>query len=367
MRTTGKQLIVLFFLVFCIIVTEVQGTRLRFVRGEHEEKEAEKEILESLQKYNVDMDMARTLVEYCAAVRSCDVISLKNFTCTTTKHSSCSYGASTYGLDVINVIDDKLKDMTVLVGANHKFNMIVVAFRGTTTVKNMVEDILLEKITYPLTATFKLKKIEVEKKLKRADISALVQKFSDNFSVTTIDDEFVEVTLNGSVIHSGFYSVWTSIEPVLMQSIEEAKQKYPHYRIVFTGYSLGGAIASLGATAMQLNGTYNVDFLYTFGEPKLGNNIFAEFSQYFLSPRRFRFVNNKDIIPHLPPWGLDYQHSGIEISLDRSGRVNRICDTYCEDASAHEDLSIFRHSVHAHYNYLNVQMHDTCGLNLAIL
>ena len=183
------------------------------------------------------------------------------------------------------------------------------------------------------------------------------------------DNETAVVFLNGSLIHSGFYSVWMSVAPRLMNAIHQAKQKYPNYRIVFTGHSLGGVVASLGATALKLNGTYPVDAVYTFGEPKLGNDVFTEFVQYFISPRRFRFVNYKDIVPHLPPEGLgqDYHHAGLEISLDQFGQVRQVCDKYCKDSNHQGTLALLRYSIREHFNYLNVKLHSTCGLDSPII
>ncbi|KAJ1345234.1 hypothetical protein BSLG_000748 [Batrachochytrium salamandrivorans] len=64
----------------------------------------------------------------------------------------------------------------------------------------------------------------------------------------------------------------------MMTSIRTAQKKYPGFKLVFTGHSLGGALASL-ATADYVNhesgDTSNVS-LYTYGEPRVGNSQWAD-------------------------------------------------------------------------------------------
>jgi hypothetical protein len=393
------------FTIGCLLMfllEEVKGTKLRFVRDDHngDPIDGETQMTRILNKYGVDLEMARTLAQYCAAVRSCDLRSLKNFSCLTRSDvvTACPYRPSTYAFDVVDVIDDMVADMTALVGANHEYSVIVVAFRGTATINNIFEDISVQRIAYPSTTTFKLRYTDPEgSRIPTNRTQTLRGRWSHpggnnrgagnesndssngrvesalwsgvgsnrNFNVTVADNETAVVFLNGSLVHSGFYSVWVSVAPRLMNAIHQAKLKYPDYRIVFTGHSLGGAIASLGAIALRLDGTYHVDAVYTFGEPKLGNEVFAEFVQHFISPRRFRFVNHKDIVPHLPPEGLgpDYHHAGLEISLDQSGQVRQICDKHCKDSTLQGTLALLRYSVREHFNYLNVKLHSTCGLD----
>jgi hypothetical protein len=371
MHTISKQVILfILFLLYIVSPGEIQGTRLRFVRKENEEAEAKNEILKALEGYGIDIELARTLNWYNAILGCCIATALKNFTCTPTiEQPTCIYDAPIHDIDVIDVIEEKIKDMVVLVGANHVFKRIIVAFRGTKTFKNAINDIKLQKMSYPLLTNFKLKKLPSTKSLnnertqKRGYLWSSSSKMSGNFSMATIDEEWAEVTLNGSMVHSGFYSVWASVAPHVIHALEKAMRKYPHYPVVFTGHSLGGAIASLGATALHLDGNYTVDAIYTFGEPKFGNTIFSEFFQYFVTPRRFRFVNHRDIIPHLPPWGLGFQHAGIELLLDNSGEVTRICDKYCIDASTQDGLALFRYTIHEHFNYLNVNRKGMkCGI-----
>uniref|UniRef100_A0A914C6X8 Fungal lipase-like domain-containing protein n=1 Tax=Acrobeloides nanus TaxID=290746 RepID=A0A914C6X8_9BILA len=77
---------------------------------------------------------------------------------------------------------------------------------------------------------------------------------------------------------------------------------YSGYRIIITGHSLGGALASL--TAYQIR--YNVSntspdqiHLVTFGEPRTGDYIYANNLRNYIN-YIFRVVHGSDPIPHLP-------------------------------------------------------------------
>lgn len=80
----------------------------------------------------------------------------------------------------------------------------------------------------------------------------------------------------------------------------------------FTGHSLGGALATLAAKR------YNrVRGLYTFGSPRVGD---LEFRNHY-SATHFRFVNDDDIVPRVPPQALLYHHVGEMIFIDGEGHI----------------------------------------------
>ncbi|CAJ0932875.1 unnamed protein product, partial [Mesorhabditis belari] len=79
------------------------------------------------------------------------------------------------------------------------------------------------------------------------------------------------------------------------------------YKVVFTGHSLGAALAALAAARTAAQGLRNSNQikLYTFGEPRVGNVQFAA-SFNNLVPEAFRVVFRSDIVPHLPGCNKDY-------------------------------------------------------------
>jgi predicted lipase len=62
---------------------------------------------------------------------------------------------------------------------------------------------------------------------------------------------------------------------------------------------LGSALATIGALDIRtLFG--HVDQLYTFGEPRVGNEAFASYVTSSI-PERYRIIHYADIVPHVPP------------------------------------------------------------------
>ena len=78
--------------------------------------------------------------------------------------------------------------------------------------------------------------------------------------------------------------------------------------VYVTGHGLGGAFAII--SALDINDYLNqgVDVVYTFGQPRVGNDAFAAYYANKL-PNTFRVINNADIVPHLPPTTAGYLHS----------------------------------------------------------
>jgi len=100
----------------------------------------------------------------------------------------------------------------------------------------------------------------------------------------------------------------------LTDKLIELKRLHPDYTLLFTGHSLGGAIASLAADLYALkSGTTTKDdlLLVTFGQPRVGNAVYAQ-RQDSLVPNTWRVVHGRDMIPHMPPKPFGYYHSGTE-------------------------------------------------------
>jgi triacylglycerol lipase len=91
-----------------------------------------------------------------------------------------------------------------------------------------------------------------------------------------------------------------------------------------TGHSLGGALAILAAARLR-----NVQGVYTFGSPSVGNSAFGE----GLPVRPFRFVHADDIVSRIlsfnsfPASGFpfvgSYRTEGTIVTFDREGRLQQ--------------------------------------------
>ncbi len=97
--------------------------------------------------------------------------------------------------------------------------------------------------------------------------------------------------------HSGF----TELYGVLRPSILRGLQFSPHWkRVVVTGHSLGGALATLAALDIMANTLYYNLSMYNFGSPKVGDPQFATvYDQKVQSS--FRIANLFDPVPKVPP------------------------------------------------------------------
>ncbi|MEM6353420.1 MAG: lipase family protein [Cyanobacteria bacterium P01_D01_bin.14] len=106
-------------------------------------------------------------------------------------------------------------------------------------------------------------------------------------------------------VHTGFFLAWASIERSVLDQIHRWKkealqrgQSLPP--LLITGHSLGGALASLAAASLDENGMQVIG-VYTFGQPRVGDWLFSRQLGKKLDGRIFRFINNNDVVPHLPP------------------------------------------------------------------
>ena len=64
--------------------------------------------------------------------------------------------------------------------------------------------------------------------------------------------------------------------------------------------SLGAALATMCALDLALTFT-DADVLhYTYGQPRVGNTAFFSYYKGAALQESFRFVHNRDIVPHLP-------------------------------------------------------------------
>ncbi|KAJ7798471.1 alpha/beta-hydrolase [Mycena olivaceomarginata] len=109
-------------------------------------------------------------------------------------------------------------------------------------------------------------------------------------------------------VHSGFLAAYNHVaDPVL--AVVKAQ-----YTVVVTGHSLGGSLAALGATSLKiaLPGKVTI-MLYTFGQPRTGDNEFATFVESTLGVDNiFRAVHTFDGVPTIIPRILGYEHHGTE-------------------------------------------------------
>lgn len=126
--------------------------------------------------------------------------------------------------------------------------------------------------------------------------SSSIKDFLYNINTVLIPVEEVK-----GKIHKGFYNLL--MKNKTLSSISKLIFNYPaSTKIIFTGHSLGGALASLMASYCQNKFGIDKISLCTFGSPRVGNSEFCESVS-----NCHRVVINEDPIALLP-FPLRYRH-----------------------------------------------------------
>jgi len=89
-------------------------------------------------------------------------------------------------------------------------------------------------------------------------------------------------------------------------------------KIYVTGHSLGGAMATLCVSRLET--IYSVDFLCTFGSPRVGNRKCIN----SISSLHHRYVNNNDVVTTVPPALLTYKHHGEMKYINHYGEIRNM-------------------------------------------
>ncbi|MEM9620298.1 MAG: thioesterase domain-containing protein [Pseudomonadota bacterium] len=115
-------------------------------------------------------------------------------------------------------------------------------------------------------------------------------------------------------VHRGYYDVALAFQKELTQQLAQL----PDLPTVFTGHSMGGALALLAALYQQEQGI-NVRSIYTFGQPQVGNKQFSAHVEEHIRAPYFRFVHGADAIA---VWGMGQQALlGSVCYFDLRGRL----------------------------------------------
>lgn len=110
--------------------------------------------------------------------------------------------------------------------------------------------------------------------------------------------------------HNGFWISWLEAQKNVLDAVAKARAQYPNFKIVSTGHSLGGALASLAAGTLRSQGT-TVD-LYTYGAPKIGLQGISNYLSATNLGANYRVTHKNDPVPKLPPALLGYRHISPE-------------------------------------------------------
>ena len=200
---------------------------------------------------------------------------------------------------------------------NGATNQIIVAFRGSSNIGNWIADLSFKKIPYP--------------------------------------------ACSGCEVHEGFYEVWQGLRTPMMASINSLISTYPTASIFVTGHSLGAAVSIHAGVDIASNLRKPVT-VYNFGEPRVGNQAFAQWATTVLSSgEQYRVTHKADPVPHLPPMSWGYLHTPHELWYDNNGDSSY---QNCTDSASAEDSkcsdSTIPIAISDHLLYLGICTECTC-------
>ena len=119
-------------------------------------------------------------------------------------------------------------------------------------------------------------------------------------------------------VHRGFLGAFQVVE----KKLEALMAPYKGRPVVITGHSLGGALALIAAA--EWHGKHDIFLVHTCGQPAVGKRNFQEFIEEQYGDNYFRFVNNDDVVPMVPPF---YRHAGRLIHFGEDDSIERALDS----------------------------------------
>lgn len=112
----------------------------------------------------------------------------------------------------------------------------------------------------------------------------------------------------GGVVHQGFSEAILEIWPGVAKALDAVAQR----EIVYTGHSLGAALATLAASLRKPSA------LYTIGSPRVGD---ANFVRTLAGLEAERFEDCCDLVCHVPPHIMGFEHYGNLSYINMNGAI----------------------------------------------
>lgn len=134
-----------------------------------------------------------------------------------------------------------------------------------------------------------------------------------------LDDlKFPPCAWSSGTVHGGFHDAFSRIRPALEARLNALATGRS---VWFAGHSLGAALATLAADWWR-----DTRGLCALGGPRVGDPAFAAAFKARFAGRSWRYVNDNDIVPHLPPPVFGpflYEHVAAPLFIAASGAVSR--------------------------------------------
>lgn len=251
-----------------------------------------------------------------AAATYCDKDSVENWSC----GEACTRNSA---IQEISLIENPSKNTFGFTAYESDTNTILVVFRGTINPRNWI-----------------------------TNVTAYLSKWKNHSSAK---------------VHKGFKEAYMAVADDVQYQVNELLIRHPNAELLFTGHSLGGALAVIAAA--DIKETFNVSnkmSLYTFGAPRVGNDPFAALLfDYYPSGSQYRVINEDDAVPHNPPRSkTGFLHSGDEVWYKLAGSSSfKLCKNKASDRSENKKCShslLIKTGISTHLNYFGQTADDLC-------
>ncbi|GME77740.1 unnamed protein product [Ambrosiozyma monospora] len=211
--------------------------------------------------------------------------------------SCANADADVYVVDVVDSLSH------ALITTQNSTKEIIISFQGSTTFMDWV-----------------------------LDFAALPVDFKSYGSTKNLDVNAIDA--DDPKVHLGFKKASENFFDHSLTALQQLKDKYPDYKFIVTGHSLGGALASLVGVELYMMG-YNPAIVSLAG-PKVFSKTFANWvDQKFstdsyvtslqaqsvstINPGTYtRVTHVGDVVPCVPLREMGYKHAGSEFYIDEA-------------------------------------------------
>jgi hypothetical protein len=251
-----------------------------------------------------------------------------------------------YPTIVVKSFHDRKTTTSGYVAFNKYQKIIIVSFRPTVTLTLWKENLKMWKSTPPITF------LNLSQSAHPFNISPLLHT------------------------HHGFNLDYQQFRADLLREVYSLATSLPSdYRIVFTGHSLGAALAEMAAVDFTLNtlndsSITNRIWSFPFASPRVGNRHWARFVNslpFVTNGQSIKMVRWGDPCNQLPPSWMGYEHTFRQIVLMENGDLvpcpNRRLDKLsgeCEEAYLLTRGNVKLHLGKSYLKFLGVSF--TCNL-----
>lgn len=175
--------------------------------------------------------------------------------------------------------------------------------------------------------------------------------------IDTIKVKYPAPDCNCSV-HQGFYDTYKAVSGDVWAAVDKYQIAFgKDTNIQITGHSLGAALAVHAALDGYLNYDVQPQFVYDFGQPRVGDYNFEMYYHNRIN-QHYRVTHRKDPVPHLPAEAFGFHHMALEIFYkSHPNGTYQVCDGSGEDPNC-SDQYLADLDINDHLDYMGFSFDD---------